>query len=367
MSYNWQQDDWPDFQYRLDDLEDLLFQYVEASGSYNGMMEALSGDSKEEIFLTAIVAEAVKTSEIEGEFISRKDVMSSVRNQLGLNAQVEIVKDKRAAGIAEMMLDVRDGFQDTLSKKKLFTWHKMLMKGNQRVKAGNWRSHSEPMQVISGVIGKEKVHFEAPPSKRVPSEMKTFIGWFNQTAPGKKKVIKHAAVRAAIAHLYFETIHPFEDGNGRVGRAIAEKALSQNMDHPILFSISQTIESNKKAYYTSLQHAQRSNKVTEWLHYFISMLLDAQQAGKAQIQFVIKKTRFFDQFDAQINERQLKVVRKMLDSGPEGFEGGMNARKYISITKTSKATATRDLQDLVAKDIFVPFGGGRSTNYQINL
>jgi Fic family protein len=240
---------------------------------------------------------------------------------------------------------------------------------HNKIHAGAWRSHEDPMQVVSGTIGKEKIHFEAPPSSKVPSEMASFIEWFNDTAPGGKKEIKKAPVRSAISHLYFESIHPFEDGNGRIGRAIAEKALSQTLGRPVILSLSKAIELNKNAYYASLEKAQRSNEISPWIEYFVRMAHEAQTDAEIQISFTLNKTKFFDRFRDQLHERQLKVIRRMFDEGPPGFAGGMNAKKYIGITKTSKATATRDLQHLMEIGAFVLSGkaGGRSTSYQLNL
>jgi Fic family protein len=199
--------------------------------------------------------------------------------------------------------------------------------------------------------------------------MKKFIQWFNETAPGGKNEIKKAPVRAAIAHLYFETIHPFEDGNGRIGRAIAEKALSQTIGRPVMLSLSRTIEAKKNIYYSSLEKAQRSNEITPWMEYFVRTALDAQRDAETQIDFTLKKTKFFDRVKDQLNERQLIVIKRMLEEGTKGFEGGMNARKYIGITKASKATATRDMQQLLEIGTFVLAGkaGGRSTSYQVNI
>lgn len=214
------------------------------------------------------------------------------------------------------------------------------------------------MQVVSGAIGKKKIHFKAPPSAQVAAEMQQFIAWFNDTAPGGKSEIKKAPVRSAIAHLYFETIHPFEDGNGRIGRAIAEKALSQTIGRPVLLSLSQTIEANKKLYYQALETAQQNNEITGWIKYFVATTLKAQLEAKQLIDFTLKKTKFLDRFKDQLNERQLKVIMKMMDAEPKGFEGGMTANKFISITKASKATATRDLQILAELGVLVSKGGG---------
>jgi Fic family protein len=367
MIYNWQQQNWPSFHYKLKPLEAELAHFMNHAAKAGGMVHTLPDDVEVDYIIDMLVAEAVKTSAIEGELMSRKDVMSSVRNNLGLNKKAEQVKDKRAAGIGELMVAVRNTYAQPLTEEMLFDWHKMLMKGSKKIEAGKWRSHKEPMQVISGAVGKEKIHFEAPPSNRVPREMKTFIKWFNETAPGGNNETKHAAVRAAIAHLYFESIHPFVDGNGRIGRAIAEKALSQHLGRPILMSISQSIEAHKRDYYGSLQKAQTGKDVTLWILYFVKMLNEAQQQAEQHILFVLNKARFFDKHRNNLNERQLKVVRKMLEQGAEGFEGGMNARKYISITGASKATATRDLQEMAEAGLMKASGGGRSTRYELML
>lgn len=314
-----------------------------------------------------MVSEALKTSEIEGEYLSRKDVMSSIKNNLGLNAHPERVKDKSAEGIGELMIDVRNTWKEKLTKEKLFSWHTMVLKDAKKINTGAWRKHKEPMQVISGRVGKLKVHYEAPPSTRVPKEMDQFIDWFNETAPGGKKEIKKAPVRSAIAHMYFESIHPFEDGNGRIGRAIAEKALSQGIGRPVILSLSKTIEGDKKLYYGALEKAQRSNEITDWINYFVKAILSAQTEAEQQINFILKKAKFFDRYKDQFNSRQHAVIRRMFEEGFEGFEGGMNAGKYMSIAKTSKATATRDLQDLTEKGAITGFGGGRSTRYRLNL
>lgn len=367
--YNWQQPDWPQFKYSLQGVEDMLLTFSEKVGRVTGILEALPEETKQDVVIDIILAEAIKTSEIEGEFPNRKDVLSSIRKNLGLHTSPEHIKDKSAVGLGELMIDVRKTFKEPLTKDKLFAWHRMLLGNNNRIEVGNWRTHEDPMQVISGAMGKEKVHYEAPPSSGVSNEMQQFIEWFNDTAPGGAKEIKKAPVRAAVAHLYFETIHPFEDGNGRIGRAIAEKALSQTIGRPVVLSLSRTIEANKNAYYSSLEKAQRSNEITPWVDYFVETSLEAQTEAEIQIDFTLKKTRFFDRFKDQLNDRQLTVIKRMLEEGPKGFQGGMNARKYIGITKTSKATATRDMQQLLELGAFklASEAGGRSTSYLVNL
>jgi len=366
MKYNWQQSDWPNFKYDLKAIEDVLFSFAERAGRVDGLLEGLPDDSRTEAMIEIMVAEAIKTSEIEGAFLNRQDVLSSIRNNLGLGHAPQ-PHDQRAAGMGELMTDVRNSYAEALTQKKLFSWHGMVMKGSQRIKPGKWRTHKEPMQIISGPVGKEKVHFEAPPSNQVPKEMRNFIQWFNETTPGKKNEIKKPLVRSAIAHLYFETIHPFEDGNGRVGRALSEKALSQGAGRPVLMSLSKTIEANKKKYYAALKEGQRSNKITSWITYFANTVLAAQIQAEEEIDFTLRKAKFFDRFQNELNERQLKVIKRMLEEGTKGFTGGMSAKKYIAITGTSKATATRDLKDLVDNGVFVSSGGGRSSRYEINM
>ena len=195
--------------------------------------------------------------------------------------------------------------------------------------------------------------------------MTKFIDWFNTTGPKGQFENTRAPIRAAIAHLYFETVHPFEDGNGRIGRAISEKALSQTLGRPVLFSLSQSIEADKKAYYNALKAAQRTNEITDWVIYFVELCLDAQTEAERQIEFTLQKVQFLDRFKSDLNERQLKVIMRMLEEGPEGFKSGMSARKYVAITGTSKPTATRDLQALASLGVLTPTGGGRSTRYQI--
>ncbi|MFM7193896.1 MAG: Fic family protein, partial [Bacteroidota bacterium] len=283
-----------------------------------------------------------------------------------LNSKKEIIRDKKAQGAGHLMVEVYKLVHAPLTEAVLFNWHTILMRHHRNINAGTWRKHQAPMQVVSGAIGREKIHFEAPPSSIVKQEMKQFIRWFNDTAPGGKSEIKSAPVRSAIAHLYFESIHPFEDGNGRIGRAIAEKAFSQSIGQPIPISISQAIEAGKRAYYTSLEQAQRSNEITAWIGYFASVINTAQATARNTVAFIIKKATFFDRFNARMNARQSKAIRKMMDQ-PAGFDEGMTAAKYISITRTSKATATRDLQHLAALGALVATNGGRSTRYQLNL
>ena len=364
--FNWQQKEWPDFKFDIANVEKILYSFYERVGNVSGMLKALPDDLQMEMLIEIMVAEAIKTSEIEGEFLSRRDVISSIKKNLGL-VTLDENKDARAAGISLLMVNVRNTFNDPMSEQLLFDWHTMLMRDVKDVEIGKWRTHKEPMQVISGALGKEKVHFEAPPSEIVPLEMTNFIKWFNNTAPGSKNEIKHAPIRAAISHLYFESIHPFEDGNGRIGRAIAEKALSQGIRRPVMLSLSKIIEGNKKKYYAELEKASLSMEINSWVTYFIETIIDAQADSENLIDFTLKNVKYFDRFRDLLNERQLKVIKRVLDEGPEGFMGGINARKYVSIGKVSKATATRDLQYLLDIKAIIVSGGGRSTSYSVNI
>lgn len=362
MIYNWQMPDWPKFTYDISAIFDELTQFSQQIGRVSGIIDALPEGTQLETLIDIMVSEAIKTSEIEGEYLSRADVMSSIRNNLGLGNEPE-AKDARAVGVAELMVSVRQQYAAPLTQDEIFDWHRKLMKGNRRVNAGKWREHDEPMQVVSSRLDRPTVYFEAPPSKIVPNQMKEFIDWFNRTAPNGTHPIKQAPVRSALAHLYFESVHPFEDGNGRIGRAISEKALSQGIGRPALLTLSKAIEAQKSQYYDALMAAQRTNEITDWLKYFADVCLRAQADAEAQVEFTLQKAKFFDQFKDRLNNRQLRVVRRMMDEGPKGFEGGMSAGKYASIAKTSKPTATRDLQELLELSALKVTGGGRSTRY----
>lgn len=365
MGYNWEKKDWPNFSYSIAGIEQQLYQFTEMIGEVTGVLKSLPDSVREETKYEMLISEAIKTSEIEGEFFSREDVMSSVKNNLGLGEKMWFVRDKRASAITDLLIHVKHNFQDELSVAELWNWHEILFRDAKGLRIGVWREGTSPMQVVSGAIGKEEVHFEAPDSKKVPAEMKQFVAWFNDTAPNKRKVIIDPIVRAAIAHLYFESIHPFEDGNGRIGRALAEKALSQTLGRPVLLSLSKSIEANKTAYYNALKEAQQKNEISNWLSYFTTLTLNAQREAQELIDFTLRKTIFFDDFRYRLNDRQLKVVKRMFEAGPTGFEGGMTAKKYMGIAKTSKATATRDLQELLDLDVFSYIGESRAMKYDI--
>lgn len=367
MKYNWQQPDWPHFVYSEEVIQDEIVAVAEKIGLQKGLVRGLSADAQMEILIEILADEALKTSEIEDEFLKRSDVKSSIRKNLGLEVPPGMVKDARARGIAELMVKVRNSYAEPLSEQMLFTWHEALFLNNTRLQVGAWRIGTAPMQVVSGRWDRPTVHFEAPPSGQVPEEMACFIDWFNESAPEGGRPIKYAAVRSAMAHLYFESIHPFEDGNGRMGRAIADKALSQSVGYPLMLSLSTILEKNKASYYKALESGQLSNEITEWVSYFVRMISDAHDYSTSIIEFTLQKARFFSQYESLFNGRQLKVINRMLEEGPAGFEGGMTARKYIAITGASKATATRDLQELESWGVLEVSGRGRSTRYGLVL
>jgi Fic family protein len=367
MMYNWQLKDWRKFQYDETMFTGIALFFTEMAGQSLGYLSGLSRIEQADSIISLLVKEAIKTSSIEGELLSRVDLISSIRKNLGYPTPTYRIKDKRSEGIATLLVKARENFDDDLTETILFDWHELLMLGNSRINIGQYRHHSEPMQVVSGAYGKEEIHFEAPPSAQVPTEMKDFLDWFNMTHSDGKTPIPNLLIRAAIAHLYFETIHPFEDGNGRIGRVIAEKALAQGLKRPILMSLSTAIEADKKAYYAALKQAQRTNNLTDWILYFTNTILKAQQEFMQTMDFLLKRTAFFDRHKTHLNDAQLKVINRMLEEGEDEFKGGMNARKYQAISQVSKATATRHLQDLVEKSILISVNGGRSTNYQVNL
>jgi len=367
MKYNWQYAKWPEFNYSTTGLQQELLLFSEKVGRVDGMLSALSGPTQMETVVDLMVSEALKSSEIEGEMLSRTDVLSSIKNNLGMVSLPKQVVDLRARGMADLMVNVRESYDKPLTKKALLEWHTMLMMGTPRIRSGAWRKHAEPMRVVSGTLGQELVHYEAPPSSQVPGEMKRFIQWFNSTAHGGLEQMGFAPLRSAVVHLYFESIHPFEDGNGRIGRALSEKAISQGVGRPVLVGLSSAIESDRAGYYAALKQAQRSTDISEWVAWFVHMLLKAMEQVEVKVEFTLKKISLLDRMESQLNSRQLKVLRRMLKEGPEGFSGGMTAKKYRVIAKTSKPSATRDLQDLVSKKVLIPTGGGRSTNYQVNI
>lgn len=366
MVWNWQSREWPIFTYDSNALEPLETQFLLQSGEFFGACKHIGPNDQETLKIELISEEAVKTSEIEGELLDRSSVQSSLRQQFGIAAEAPGVKPAER-GISEMMVDLYRNFARPLDDQTMFGWHKMLLKGDLSVRViGGYRTHSDPMQVVSGPLHKRKVHFEAPPSDRLPDDMKRFIAWFNETAPRGKQALP-ALTRASLAHLYFVCIHPFEDGNGRIGRALAERSLAQNLGQPSLVALAYTIERKRKDYYEALERNNKDLEVSDWMIYFANTILDAQKNTIARVDFYLAKARFYERFRDMLNERQEKVVARMFREGIDGFKGGLSADNYISITRTSRATATRDLQELVVTGAFTRTGQLRHTRYHLNL
>jgi len=243
----------------------------------------------------------------------------------------------------------------------------MLTNGRRDLQdMGRYRTHTDPMQIVSGSLHNPEVHFEAPPSQNVPNEMKAFINWFNGQEE-EEEVKLPILLRSGIAHIWFESIHPFEDGNGRIGRAISEKAFSQGLGRPTLIALAQAIERSRKAYYAALQIVNRGLDIQDWLEYFCQTVLEAQDYTQNMIDFLIEKSKFYDRFDSKLNERQGKVIVRMFDEGIEGFKGGLSAENYISISGAARATATRDLQELVKIGALTKRGERKYTRYYLNI
>lgn len=366
MAWNWEQADWPHFAYDATLLEPLEREFLLRSGEFLGVFRHVSSGDRDQIRIDLISEEALKTSAIEGEYLDRESLQSSLRQQLGLGSETRRIPPAER-GIAEMMADVYLHFADVLSHRSLHAWHKMVMSGERRIEIiGNYRQHADAMQIVSNRLDKPKVHFEAPPSVRVKAEMDAFIAWFNNTAPEGRTPLPGLA-RAGITHLYFESIHPFEDGNGRIGRALCEKALAQNLGEPTLIALAYTIERHRKAYYDSLEASNKSNAITEWLLYFANTILAAQHVTLARIEFSIAKAKFYERYRDHFNERQEKAIGRMFREGIDGFKGGLSAENYIAITQASRATATRDLQDLVDKRALTKTGERRHTRYALQV
>jgi len=365
MTWNWQKPEWPNFRWENARLALAEKEFLIGGGMLAGTVKHLGEEEREQLTIESMSTEAITTSEIEGEVLDRASVQSSICRQLGF------ASDKRKAkpaeqGVAEMMVHLYRSFADPVSEEMLFGWHRMLMSGHDLTDVGRYRTSAEPMEIVSGALGKPKVHFEAPPSAQVPKEMTQFIDWFNRTAPGGREPLP-ALTRAGAAHLYFECIHPFEDGNGRIGRALAEKSLAQSLGQPTLSALAATILARRKSYYDALEAANKKIEITGWLAWFAGLTIEAQRRTLAMIEFLIDKARLFERLRGHIHERQEKALIRMFKEGPDGFKGGLTAGKYATITGASPATTTRDLVDLVEKGALVRSGELRHARYQLGV
>lgn len=368
MMWNWQQPDWPNFRFDTAKLKIAEAQFLQASGLLLGAYRHIDASDKQRLTIQLLSHEAVKTSQIEGEWLNRDSVQSSLQWQFGLTeASPKTAISPAEAGIADVMVDLYQNFAAPLTEETLCRWHERLMAGSTQIQTpGAYRTHSEAMQVVSGPIGRRKVHFEAPPSSLMADEMRQFVAWFNATAATKKDSLP-ALTRAALAHLYFVSIHPFEDGNGRISRLLAEKALAQAVGEPTLIALSTVIEKERKDYYAALAANNQILEVDGWLDYFANTTLTAQAESQGLIDFIIAKTRFYDRYLEQLNQRQEKAVARLFAAGPDGFIGGLSAGNYLSITGTTRPTATRDLTELVNIGALTKTGSRKSTRYALNL
>ncbi|WP_199556456.1 Fic family protein [Sandaracinobacteroides hominis] len=366
MRWNWQQPDWPQFTYDAEALRLQEQQFLKGAGIVLGAMAHLDGEDRQGLMIAMIAEEAVDSSAIEGEFLDRASVQSSVAQHLGIKADVRRASAAEA-GAAQLMALLYRSYATPLSEEVLCQWHATLLNGRRDLKdVGAYRTHADPMQIVSGAVYAPKVHFEAPPSERVPDEMASFIRWFNESGPAGPRPVS-ALARAGIAHLWFETIHPFEDGNGRLGRALAEKALAQSVDAPVVTALAQTIQRNRKAYYEQLHRASLSNVTDGWLGWFATAVLAAQERSRRSVEFIIAKARLLDRLAGRINARQERALLRMFAEGIDGFKGGLSASNYRTITDATSATATRDLAELVEMGALRKQGQLRYTRYHLEL
>lgn len=367
FKWNWQHKKWPEFIYDEAALKELEYQFLQSSGLAFGVFKHVSDKEKDELLIEVLSDEALKTSEIEGEYLDRDSIQESIKRNLGIT--IENRKLPAAEfGISEMMVNLYQTYDAPLTDEYLFQWHRMLTNGRRDLTdIGRYRTHKDPMQIVSGArLDKKIVHYEAPPSQKMRQEMAAFVNWFNRLhSKGNSTMLPLA--KSGITHFYFLAIHPFEDGNGRIARALSEKSISIGLKRPALISLSQMIEGNKKAYYASLEAHNTKLDITEWLLYFGQTVIDAQNNTIRTIEFLIQKAKFFDRFAPLMNERQTRVVKRLFKEGYHGFKGGLSAENYTKIAKTSASTATRDLKDLTDKQILLKTGTLKSTRYQLHI
>jgi Fic family protein len=353
---------WPDFTWDKDLLYPLLINVRHKQGRLKGFMEMLGFGMRDETTLNTLTLDVLKSTEIEGVFLDTAQVRSSIARHLGMDIAGLVKTDRDIDGVVEMMLDATQHYKKTLTKDRLFNWHSSLFpsgrSGMHKITVGNWRKNDKgPMQVVSGAMGKEKVHFEAPDADRLNIEMKLFTKWFN-TENNIDPVL-----RSGIAHLWFITIHPFDDGNGRIARALADMQLAKADGDPQRFySMSAQIRIERKTYYEILEKTQKGNlDITDWLMWYLNCLDRALNTTDRKLQNVLQKTKFWDKHEkTEVNERQRKMINKLFD----GFDGKLTSGKWAKMNKCSADTALRDIQYLIKKRILKKENaGGRSTSY----
>lgn len=366
--YVWQQPTWPQWTYDLEALTSVLAHARQQQGLVIGKAQAvgLASDYLTPVINQIWINEVIATAAIEGQQLNLDWVRSSVLRKLGVAD--EGISSRSVDGLVDVMFDATEHFALQLDVDRLCRWQSALFptgtSGIHRIEVGKFRTFSEPMQIVGGKIGKEKVYYQAPFSSTVPDEMTQFINWFNNSSN------LDGIIRAAIAHVWFETIHPFEDGNGRIGRAIIDMALAQDAQYPLrLYSMSKQLRENRADYYHFLNEASNGNlDITSWIKWFITQFSAACQQSSLHIDTAIEKARFWaTHADKAFNERQRKTLQKLLDAGDGGFLGGLTAEKYCKITGASKATATRDLADLLHKEALITQGQGKATKYYVNV
>lgn len=363
--YIHQQDNWPHFTWNNEVLLLRLGEVRNLQGRLIGKMESLGFDLKNEAVLETLTSDVLKSSEIEGEILNLEQVRSSIARHLGIDIQGLVASDRNVDGMVEMMLDATQNYDKPLTAERLFDWHASLFptgrNGMNKITVGNWRNDSTgPMQVVSGAMGKEKVHFQAIDSIKLTNEMTSFLNWFNS------EDIIDSVLKAGLAHLWFVTIHPFEDGNGRIARAIADMLLARSDGSPMRFySMSAQIRLERNEYYHILEKTQKGSlDVTDWLCWFLNCLTNAFNATETTLSKVLFKSRFWKiHASTLLNERQTILINRLLD----GFDGKLTSSKWAKISKCSADTALRDIQDLIVKKILrKDQAGGRSTNYEID-
>jgi len=364
MIYIYEEKDWPKFRWRDEQLAALLADVRHRQGRLLGRMEALGFPLRTEAVLHTLTEDVLKSSEIEGEKLDKDQVRSSIARRLGLDIAGLVPADRDVEGVVEMMLDATQRYKDKLTDERLFGWHAALFptgrSGLSRIITLAWREDSRgPMQVVSGPIGRRKVHYQAPGAKKLKREMKAFLDWFE----GEREI--DPVLKAAVAHLWFVTIHPFEDGNGRIARAIADMALARSEDSPQRFcSMSAQIRAEQNAYYRMLETTQKGDlDITRWLTWFLECLGRAFSGAGTIFDSVMRKTQFWERHaETPFNERQRLVLNRLLN----GFEGKLTSSKWAKLAKTSQDTAGRDIADLMEKNILVRDpAGGRSTSYSL--
>ncbi len=362
MPWNWELPNWPKFHYDPDRIAHLERQFLLSVGSAFAYLKTIDPQEYRRFIVEILSVEGLESSRIEGEILDRESLQSSIQQHFGLHRAKKSRTDKES-GMAELLCTVYETFDKPLTHAMLCDWHAMLFQEASGVAdRGRYRTHAEPMQIVSNRYDSPKVFFEAPPSDRVPHEMALFVNWFNSTN-GSESILG----RAALAHVYFESIHPFEDGNGRIGRVLSEKILSQGVGRPILIAISKMLEKRKKEYYAALEKCNQTLEVQEWVEFFVDVVMLAHKESMNLLYFIIEKSRMLNALSGQINERQTKVLLRMFAEGPNGFKGGLSAENYIAIAKATRPTATRDLTDLVEKGALIKTGQLRHTRYHLNL